>query len=82
MKKSLDRLPYPSFPAGITKKIVSTFARSLGSKSTIIDKQTLEAITEATDQYFERLSNNLGIFANHAGITNIDESDVIAVMRR
>lgn len=82
MKKSRDGVPYPSFPAGTTKKIASTFARSLGSKSTTIDKETLDAITEATDQYFEQLSNDLGVFANHARRKKIDESDVIAVMRR
>ncbi len=82
MKKSRDRVPYPSFPAGITKKIASIFALSLGNKSTTIDKDVLEAIDKATDQYFEQLSNDLGTFANHAGRKKIDESDVIAVMRR
>ena len=74
--------PYPSFPAGITKRIASTFARSMGSKSTIIDEEALEAIGEAIDQYFEQLSNDLGVLAYHAGRKKIDESDVIAVMRR
>ena len=82
LKKSSDGAPCPSFPAGITRKIASTFARSLGSRSTIIDKETLEAITEATDQYFKQLSEDLGVFADHAGRKNIDESDVVAVMRR
>ena len=82
MKKSRDGIPYPSFPAGITKKIASIFALSLGNKSTIIDKDILEAVDKATDQYFEQLSNDLGTFANHAGRKKIDESDVIAVMRR
>ncbi|KAF6233684.1 hypothetical protein HO173_008241 [Letharia columbiana] len=82
MKKSRQGFPYPSFPAGVTKNIASTFARSLGSKSTIIDKETLEAITEAIDQYFEQLSIDLGVFANHAGRRKIGENDVIAVMLR
>ena len=66
----------------ITKKVASTFARSRGSKSTIIGKEILEAITDATDQYFEQLSNDLCVFAEHAGRKNINENDVIAVMRR
>ena len=82
MKKSCNMVPYPHFPTGVTKKIASTFTQSLGSKSTTIDRETLEAITEATDQYFEQLSNDLGVFANHAGRKKISESDVIAVMRR
>ena len=82
IKKSRDGVSYPSFPAGITKKIASTFARSLGSNTRTIDKETLDAIIEATDQYFAQLSNDLGVFANHARRKKIDESDVIAVMRR
>lgn len=80
--KSRDGFPYPSFPIGITKRIASTFARSLGSKLTIKGNETLEAITEATDQYFEQLSNDLGVFATHARRMKINESDVVAVMKR
>ena len=82
MKTSRDGFPYHSFPSQLSKRIASTFARSLGRTSTIIDKETLVAITEATDQYFEQLSSDLGVFANHAGRRKIDESDVIAVMMR
>ena len=82
MKKSRDGFPCPSFPTGITKRIASTFARSLGSKLTKIGNETLEAITEATDQYFEQLSNDLGVFATHARRKKINESDVVAVMKR
>ena len=82
MKKSRDGFSFSSFPTGITKKIASTFAGSLGNKSTVIDKEILAAINEATDQYFEQLSNDLDAFANHAGRKRINESDVIAVMRR
>ena len=82
LKKSSDGAPCPSIPISLTRKIASTFARSLGSRSKKLDKETLEAITEATDQYFEQLSKDLGVFADHAGRKNIDESDVVAVMRR
>ena len=82
MKKSYRGFPYPSFPSGITKRIASTFARSIDSKSTTINKDALKAVSEATDQYFGQLSNDLGIFATHAGRKKIDQSDVIAVMRR
>lgn len=81
-KRSRDGSPYPYFPTGITKKIASNFARSRGSKLTIIGNETLEAITEATDQYFEQLSNDLGVFATHARRKKINESDVVAVMKR
>ena len=83
-KKSEGNPPKPTkkFPARITKRIASTFARSMGSKSTIIDEEALEAIGEAIDQYFGHLSNDLGVLAYHAGRKKIDESDVIAVMMR
>ena len=82
MKKSYRRFPYPSFPSRITKRIASTFARSIGSQSTTINKNALKAISEASDRYFGQLSNDLSIFATHAGRKKIDPSDVIAVMRR
>ena len=82
VKESYCGLHHPSFPAGISKRIASTFARSLSSKPPVLDQETLKAINDATDQYFGQLINDLGIFANHAGRKNIDESDVLAVMRR
>lgn len=82
MKRLYHEFLCSSFPVGITKRLASTFARSMGSKSSRIDKEALEAISEATDQYFRQLSNDLGVFANHAGRKVINESDVIAVMKR
>ena len=82
LEKSRDGFPYPRFPTGIVKRIASTFARSLGSKSKMIDNETLEAITEAADQYFEQLSDDLSVFAALAKRKKINESDVVAVMRR
>lgn len=82
LRKSQDGFPYPKFPPGIIRRIASTFARSLGSKSTMIDNETLEAITEAADQYFQQLSDDLRVFATHAKRKNINESDVVALMKR
>ena len=82
VKKSHHRFLYPRFPSGVTKRIASAFVRSVGSRSTTIDKETLNAISEATDRFFGQLSNDLGVFANHAGRSNINEKDVIAVMSR
>lgn len=82
MKRLYHEFLCSSFPVGITKRLASKFARSTGSKSSRIDKETLEAISKATDQYFRQLSNGLGVFANHARRKIINESDVIAVMKR
>ena len=80
VKKSHNRFPYPRPPAAVTKRIASAFLRSVGSQSTAIDKETLDAINEATARFSGQLSNDLGVFANHAARRNINEKDVIAVM--
>ena len=82
IKKPFRGSLYTSFPAGITPRIAFNSVRSSGIKSTKVGKDALEAIIEATDQYFGQLSNDLVVFANHAGRKRIEENDVIAVMRR
>ncbi len=82
LERSRYGIPYPSLPPIITKRIASTFNQSLGSKKPRLGKETLEAIMEASDQYFEQFSEDLGAFAHHAGRKKIDESDAIAVMKR
>lgn len=37
---------------------------------------------KASEQYFKQVSEDLGAFAQHAGRKKIDESDVIAIMKR
>lgn len=78
MEKSYNRFPYPAF---YLKRIASAIVRSVGSKSTAIDRETLGAISEATDRFFGHLSNDLGVFAIHVGRSNINEEDAVnAVM--
>lgn len=82
VKRSRHGIPYSSLPPRITKRLASTFLQSLGTKKTRLGKEALKAIVEASDQYFEQLSEDLGAFAHHAGRKKIDESDAIAVMKR
>ncbi|KAK3172776.1 hypothetical protein OEA41_006101 [Lepraria neglecta] len=82
LKRSRHGIPYPSLPPGVTKKIATTCIRALGSKKSSISKETLTAIMEASEQYFKQVSEDLGAFAQHAGRKKIDESDVIAIMKR
>lgn len=83
LKTSRHGIQYPSLPAGITKKIVSNSIREGGSnKQARISKDILKAIIEAGDQYLEQLCGDLSAFANHAGRKKIDDSDIIAVMKR
>ena len=74
--------PYPSLPTGLTRAVVSTLARSIGQKAARLDKDAVNAVIEASDSFFEQLGGDLRAVSNHAGRKTIDESDMLAVMRR
>ena len=82
LKRSRHGISYPSLPSGVTKRIALTCNRVVGMKKSSIGKESLKAIMEASDRYFEQISEDLGAFAHHAGRKRIEESDVIAVMKR
>lgn len=72
---------YPSFPAATVKTLANGFAKSQGSKSKI-GKDTLAALVQTSDFFFEQLGEDLAAYAQHAGRKQIDESDVIALLKR
>ena len=82
LNRSRHGIPYPSLLPGVTRKIATAFFRELGGKQTRMSKETLGAIIEAGDLYFRQLGGDLSAFANHAGRKKINESDVVAVMKR
>ena len=82
LKRSRHGISYPSLPSGVIKRIASTCNRVLGMKKSSISKESLKAIVEASDRYFEQFSEDLGAFAHHARRKRIEESDVIAIMQR
>lgn len=82
VKLSKHGIPYPSLPAGVVKKLATTFARTSGNSKAKINKETLDAIMQASDWFFEQVSDDLGAYAKHAGRKTIDESDILAVMAR
>ena len=82
LKLSRHGISYPSLPSGVIKRIASTCGRAMGMKRSNISKESLKAIMEASDRYFEQFSEDLGVFAHHAGRRKIEESDVITVMKR
>jgi histone H3/H4 len=72
---------YPSFPAATVKKLAMGFAKSQGSK-TKISKDTLDALVQSSDFFFEQIGEDLAAYAQHGGRKMIEESDVIALMKR
>jgi len=82
VKLSKHGIAYPSLPAGVVKKLATTYARTGGNSKAKISKDTLDAIMQATDWFFAQVSDDLGTYAQHAGRKTIDESDVVTLMKR
>jgi len=82
VKVSKHGIQYPSLPAGVVKKLATTFARTSGNNKAKINKETLDAIMQASDWFFEQVSDDLGAYAQHAGRKTIDESDIVTLMGR
>ncbi|KAI0869715.1 centromere kinetochore component CENP-T-domain-containing protein [Hypoxylon argillaceum] len=74
-------IEYPSLPANVVKRLATTCAKTAGSKGKI-SPDTLEAIMQATEWFFEQVGDDLSAYAKHAGRKTIDESDMITLMRR
>ncbi|KAJ4357369.1 uncharacterized protein N0V89_001944 [Didymosphaeria variabile] len=72
---------YPSFPAATVKTLANGFIKSQGSK-TKISKDTLAALVQTSDFYFEQVGEDLAAYAQHAGRKMIEEGDVIALLKR
>ncbi|KAI1120187.1 centromere kinetochore component CENP-T-domain-containing protein [Nemania abortiva] len=74
-------IEYPSLPTNVAKRLATTCAKTAGFKGKI-SPDTLDAIMQATDWFFEQLGDDLSAYAKHAGRKTIDESDMITLMRR
>ena len=82
VKVSKHGLQYPSLPAGVVKKLATTFARTAGNSKAKFSKDALDAIMQASDWFFEQASEDLSAYAGHAGRKTIEESDVLTLMTR
>jgi histone H3/H4 len=82
MKLSKHGIEYPSLPAGVVKKLATSYARMAGNSKAKISKDTLDVIMQASDWFFEQVSGDLGAYAKHAGRKTIDESDIVTLMGR
>ena len=82
LKTSRRGSSYPSLPTGVVKNLSSAFAKSVSLSKTNIGKESLAAIMEASDWFFEQIGEDLGVYAEHAGRKKIDERDVSTAMRR
>lgn len=72
----------PSLPDHVTKRLaLSSLSAQMGMQSRV-SRKVLQAINEAEGQYFGQLGEDLKAFSSHAGRKQVDENDVIEVMKR
>lgn len=76
-------ISYSPLPARVVKTVASRFQRlyAKGGKATI-KGDTLVALTEASNEFFEQFGYDLKAYAQHAKRKKIDESDVTTIMKR
>jgi histone H3/H4 len=72
---------YPSFPLATLKRLAGGVCKSHGGNARM-HKDTLAALGQATDWFFERLGQDLGAYAQHAGRKTIEEADMVTLMKR
>jgi histone H3/H4 len=75
-------IEYPSLPATFVKRVAQNALQSSGLSNKRISTDTLVALTQASEWYFEQLGDDLGAYANHAKRKTIEDSDVATLMRR
>ncbi|OKL62915.1 hypothetical protein UA08_01991 [Talaromyces atroroseus] len=76
-EKKLSRhgIPVPTLPTGVVKRLATRFARVGAGAKSKINKETLTAIEQASEWFFEQASEDLATYAKHANRKTIDESD-------
>lgn len=71
----------PRLPSRVVKKLANRFAK--GPKGNVkLNKDTLVAIEQATEWFFEQITEDLSTYSKHAGRKTIDETDLITLMKR
>jgi histone H3/H4 len=75
-------IEYPALPPTFVKKVAQTALQTSGLSNHRISPETLTALTQASEWFFEQLGDDLGAYASHAKRKTIEESDVVTLMRR
>lgn len=83
-KKRISRhgVEYPPLPPSFVKRVAQTALQSSGLSNPRVSADTLTALTQASEWFFEQLGDDLGAYASHAKRKTVEESDVVTLMRR
>jgi histone H3/H4 len=75
-------IQYSLLPTGVVKKLATTLLRTSKNSNATFSKDAVEAIMQASDWFFEQVSDDLGVYAEHSGRRTIDETDVLTLIKR
>lgn len=82
-KLSKHGLKVPSLPSSLVKRLGMDALTSLGRRKSRIGRDSLQALEQATEWFFEQIGEDLEAYSEHAGRKRrIDETDVLALMKR
>ncbi|POR37591.1 Uncharacterized protein TPAR_02237 [Tolypocladium paradoxum] len=83
-KKRISRhgVEYPPLPPSFVKRVAQTALQSSGLSNPRVSADTLTALTQASEWFFEQLGDDLRAYASHAKRKTVEESDVVTLMRR
>lgn len=83
-QKRLSRLgiEYPPLPPSFVKRVAQTSLQTSGLSNSRISPDTLAALTQASEWFFEQLGDDLGAYASHAKRKTIEQGDVHTLMLR
>ena len=82
LRESRYGIPIPNLPVGVVKSIAGSFMGSSSKRSRKLNKDTVAALVQASDWYFEQLGEDLAAYSKHGGRKTIDETDVVTLMKR
>lgn len=75
-------IEYPSLPPAFVKRVAQTALQSSGISNPRVSADTLTALTQASEWFFEQLGDDLGAYASHAKRKTVEEADMVTLMRR
>lgn len=83
IKLTKDGNPVPSLPASLIKKVALDSMTRLGKKPPTLDRDSMAALEQATEWFFEQAGEDLAAYSNHGKRRKrIDESDMWTLMKR
>ncbi|KAL9624219.1 MAG: hypothetical protein Q9160_001466 [Pyrenula sp. 1 TL-2023] len=82
-KLSRHNLKVPALPSSLQKRLATSALNTIGRQKSRIGKDSLRAIEQATEWFFEQVGEDLEAYSDHAGRKKrVVEEDASALMRR